>query len=78
MEAAGGMERKEGGWGREDMEEVEFEQQKASKDYGGSKNIVLGNTKNQTSGTKTETEKDLQNLNTGETSFNDLFSRTSI
>lgn len=33
-----------------------------SKDYGGSKNIVRGDAKNQTSGTETETEKDLQKI----------------
>lgn len=51
---------------------------KDSKDYGGSKNIVLGNTKNQTTETKTDSEKDFRNLNTGETSLNDLFSRRTI
>lgn len=44
--------------------------------YCGSKNIVLGNAQHQTVGT--ETERNLQNLNAGETSSNDLFSRTSI
>ena len=48
--------KKEVGWRSEEMEKVKFEQQKTVRTCGGSKNIVLGNTKNQTSGTKTETE----------------------
>lgn len=64
----GGEEKK---WQRD-----QWRRGKNSQNYCGSKNIVLGNTQHQTVGT--ETERNLQNLNAGETSSDDLFSSTSI